>query len=105
MIDPTLKSRSSTDDSMGVLTAHLGQYGSWLESLSEMRRTEDGPPAQRARENLERGRARLREGDSESALLSFQAALLNVLSSEHPDDVKVRQVASEELLELIRGEQ
>jgi hypothetical protein len=100
-----LRNSADQKSALGAETHQPDQYRSWLDSLSAMRCGGDLPPSVLARKNIERGRALAEKGDAESALLAFQAALLQVLQSQHPEDRAVRSRASEEVLQLIRAAQ
>lgn len=59
----------------------------------------------RAQQNFDRGCRLLEQGESELALLAFQAALQIVLRSEQPEDVSLRRDAAHHLLRLMRNTQ
>jgi hypothetical protein len=57
----------------------------------------------RAQQKFDHGCRLAEYGESELALLAFQAALHSVLCSKHPGDVALRRKAAQRLLCLMRG--
>lgn len=58
----------------------------------------------RAHQHLRRGRDSIAQGQMETAVLAFKAALHEVLKSEEPGDVAIRRSATQELIRLMRQE-
>ncbi len=102
MNNTTLHETNTTSSHPGVQTEY-GHYQQWLDTMGELRSSADGSPTEAAKTNLLRGRLLRQQGDSESALIALQAALISVLHAERAEERALRSIVSEELLQMIRG--